>query len=184
MQARHVEPRVMRGLHFRDDVVERQWRRVDDAGVRRTMRQHASGHERARVKTDRAARDEIAPAQRQKIGGAGAGADEMHGHSVLLGADRQRAGDVGRRDARRQQAASRPRADERGGFRDAADAKHRLHARRVGRRGALAGFERVERQKDEIDAKRRRRLMHARLVGLAFERAQRHARKIDAHASA
>ena len=70
----------MRRDEFRDDLVEIHRRRVDDARAGRAMAQQRLGHQRARIETDRTARQQIAPAQRDEIGRAGAGADEMNGH--------------------------------------------------------------------------------------------------------
>ncbi len=70
MQAAHVAGQDVARLHS------------GDLAIWSAMGEHARGHERARIKADRRARDEITPAQRQEIGGAGAGADEMHGHGL------------------------------------------------------------------------------------------------------
>ena len=69
-----------RRLAFGDDRVEIERRGVDNARLRRAMGQHPFRHERARIKTYRAGRDQIAPAQCQKIRSAGSGANEVDGH--------------------------------------------------------------------------------------------------------
>ncbi len=74
----------MGGLELGHDLLEAHGRGVDDAGARGTESEHGRMHERAGIEADRAAREEIAAAQREKVGRAGAGADEMHGHGVTM----------------------------------------------------------------------------------------------------
>src|SRR5258708_40156032 len=71
----------MRGRNLHHDLVERHWRGVDDARAGRAMRENFLWYQRTGVETDRTGRNQIAPAQREQIGRARAGADEMHGHS-------------------------------------------------------------------------------------------------------
>ena len=66
------------------------------------MRQQFARHDRAGVEADRAARHEIAPAQRDEIGRARSGADEMHRHGAASGR-RQRAGGGADHNARHHQ---------------------------------------------------------------------------------
>ena len=181
MQPRHVETGVMRLLHLSDDIVERQRRRVDDARVRRTMRQHAGRHQRAGVKAHRTSRDEIAPAQSEQIGGAGTGADEMHGHELSSSP----------RFARAHAAKASSRAARQDGC-----SRRRRRARRLRRRcrrrtsparaanasppDALRARNCRERQKDEFKPKFARRLVESDFLRLAFERAKSRIAQIDA----
>ena len=56
-------PVAMRRDEFGLDLVERQRRGVDDARARRAMRSSSARHDRAGIEADRAARDQVAPAQ-------------------------------------------------------------------------------------------------------------------------
>src|ERR1700730_16129651 len=80
MQPRDVLVFGMRGHDLRHDVVKRKGRGVDDPRARRAMRKNVLRHKRAGIETDRTGGDEVAPAQGEQVGRAGAGADEMHGH--------------------------------------------------------------------------------------------------------
>eukprot|EP01034_Spumella_vulgaris_P031120 gene31120-38457_t len=84
MQARHVLAGRMRSANLANDLLQRQRRRVDDAGPGRAMRQHALRHQRARVQAHRAGGNQVAPAQGQQVGGAGAGANEVNSHGEVF----------------------------------------------------------------------------------------------------
>ena len=62
------------------DRIQVERRGVDYPGIRRAMRQNRLRHQRARIKADRAACDQVAAPQGQQIGRARAGADKMHCH--------------------------------------------------------------------------------------------------------
>src|SRR5260370_26300949 len=72
----------MGGHQLRLDLVERHRGGVEQTRPSRTMRQQFARHDRARIEADRAARDEIAPAQRDEVGRARSGTDEMHRHGA------------------------------------------------------------------------------------------------------
>jgi hypothetical protein len=80
MQPRHVLPCRMGGDEFGDDGIEIEWRGVDDARAGWTVRQDFFGHQRAGIEADRAAADQVAPAQGQQVWRTGAGAYEVDGH--------------------------------------------------------------------------------------------------------
>jgi hypothetical protein len=82
MQPRHILPGLMGGGHLGDDRVEIERRRVDDARARRAPVEHRLGDQRARKEADRAGCDQVAPAQRDEVGRAGPGADEMDRHAA------------------------------------------------------------------------------------------------------
>ena len=84
MKPRHVLARAMGGHELGHDLIEAHGRGVDDARARGTEGEHVRLHERAGIEADRAAREEVAAAQREEVGGAGAGADEMHGHGFTI----------------------------------------------------------------------------------------------------
>ena len=84
MEARDVEPAVMRLAHMRDDVVQGQWCGVDQPRAERSRGEDRARHERARIETNRAALDQPQCAHRDQVGRTGAGADEMHGHCSSL----------------------------------------------------------------------------------------------------
>ncbi len=71
------------------------------------MLEQGLGHQRPRVEADRAARDQVAAAHRDQVGGARPGADEMHRHRPSPVAMAQVA--RSRCDTRTQQRALRPR---------------------------------------------------------------------------
>ena len=81
VDAGHVLARGVRVRHMSDDLVQVQGGGVDDPGAGRGTGDDRGRHQRAGVETDRACSDQVAPAQGQEIGRAGAGADEMHGHA-------------------------------------------------------------------------------------------------------
>ena len=83
-----------------------QRRGVDDARVRRTKLKQFARHERAGIEADRTARDQVAAAHGDEVGGARPGADEMHGHDAAPPPARRRA----RRSRRRRQGADRQAA--------------------------------------------------------------------------
>ena len=132
------------------------------------MRQHARRHQRARIEADRAARDQVAPAQRDEIGRAGPGADEMHGHGVASVATLgQRAGRRPDRDPRQRPAARparRPPAPPppRRGDAD----QRRPRAANGSRRGCPRARDRACATSDERHAERRGRRRDAGLVAL------------------
>ena len=72
----------MRPHELRFDLIEAHRRGIDDARAGRAVNEKLRRHERAGVETDRTARQQLAPAHRDEIGGAGACADEMHGHGA------------------------------------------------------------------------------------------------------
>ncbi len=84
VQAGDVVSCVVCLLQLGDDLVEREGLRVDDAGVRRGVGEDLRRHERARVEADRRACDEALGAQREQVGGAGPGADEVHRHLTTV----------------------------------------------------------------------------------------------------
>ena len=85
MQPRDVLPACVASTH------SRRSRRDRAARCRRCARQAGNGrarpwHQRAGVEADRTARQQVAPAQGDEVGRAGAGADEMDGHAPRPGA--------------------------------------------------------------------------------------------------
>src|SRR4029079_17220333 len=82
LEARHVEPRRMRGDELGLDLLERERRRVDDACAFWAVGQEFGGHDRAGIKTNGAASDQLAPAHRDEVGRAGTCTDEMHRHGA------------------------------------------------------------------------------------------------------
>src|SRR6058998_468268 len=80
MQARDIEPSSMRLHELRLNLIERHRRGVDNAGAGGAMRQQFRRHDGAGIEADRTARQEIAAAHRDQVGGAGAGADEINRH--------------------------------------------------------------------------------------------------------
>ena len=82
MQPRHVlAPRMGLG-EMGEDGVAIEILGVDPAATRE--RQHLLAHERAGIDADRAGLDEARGAQRQQVGRAGPGADEVDGHAGRL----------------------------------------------------------------------------------------------------
>ena len=81
MQPRDILAALVRLAELRHDRIEIERRGVDDPRARRAMVEQRFRDQRAGVEADRAARDQVAPAQGDEIGRAGSGADEMHGHS-------------------------------------------------------------------------------------------------------
>jgi hypothetical protein len=73
----------MRRDHMRDDLVERERRRVDHPGAFPCVSDHRRRHQRAGIEHDRRAGDEVAAAHCDEIGIAGTGADEVDGHAPL-----------------------------------------------------------------------------------------------------
>src|SRR5262245_24503185 len=64
------------------DRIERERRGVDDARGLRTIGKQLPWHDRAGIEADLAARDQLAPAHGDEVGGARPRADEMHGHGA------------------------------------------------------------------------------------------------------
>src|SRR6185437_17101619 len=87
MKPRHVLAFARRSFDTRDDFIKRHWRRVDSLRARRAMRQQCSRHERSGVEANGRARDQVATAHRDEVGGAGTRSDEMNRH-LKLSADR------------------------------------------------------------------------------------------------
>src|SRR5579871_6174173 len=83
MQARDIVSHRSGSDELGLDLVERQWRGVDDAGVLWAKLKQRARHDRARIEADRTAGDQLAPAHGDEVGGAGTRADEMHGHGAL-----------------------------------------------------------------------------------------------------
>jgi len=81
MEARNVVAGVMRGLDLGDDVVEREWCGVDAARAGRAMLEHRRGDQRACVEADGRRGDQVAAAQGEQVGRAGACTDEVNGHA-------------------------------------------------------------------------------------------------------
>ena len=82
VDAGHVLALRMGGLDLGDDLVERHGGGVDDAGACGRGLHDLLRHQRAGIEADRAGLDELQPAHRDEVGCAGAGADEMDGHSA------------------------------------------------------------------------------------------------------
>src|SRR5262249_2885378 len=82
MQPCHVVSSAVGADKFSLDLVERQRRGIDDARVLRTKAEQLARHDRAGIKADWAARDQLASAHGDEIGRAGTGADEVHGHGA------------------------------------------------------------------------------------------------------
>src|SRR5581483_10484837 len=82
VQSRDIVPVGVRRHVFRLDLVERHRRRVDDARADRAVLQQRTRHDRSRIETDRAARDQVTPAHGDQVGRARPGADEMHRHGA------------------------------------------------------------------------------------------------------
>ena len=68
MQAGDVVARGVRALQLREDLVEVEVLRVDDARVRRGVGEDLGRDDRAGIEADRAARDEPLRAQRERRG--------------------------------------------------------------------------------------------------------------------
>src|SRR6185312_14876317 len=83
MQPRHILARRMGAAEFLDDRFERERRGVDDPRARRTEAEQFLRHQRAGVKADRRAADEVAAAQGDEVRRAGPRADEMDDHRPL-----------------------------------------------------------------------------------------------------
>ena len=71
---------AVRGFDFGDDLVEGERRGIDHPCARRGSGDDLRRHQRSGIETDRAGLDEAQTAQRDEVGGAGPGADEMHRH--------------------------------------------------------------------------------------------------------
>src|SRR5262249_3147902 len=77
---RDIQAGIRSAPAFRDDLVERHRCGVDDADAGRAIVEQRFRHQRAGVEAYRAARDEVAAADGDEVGCAGAGADEVYGH--------------------------------------------------------------------------------------------------------
>lgn len=84
VQAGDVVACRVRAADFRHDRIEVQRRRVDDARSPGAVGQDRLGHQRSGVQADRAGGDQVAAAQGQQVGRAGAGADKVHAHKLTL----------------------------------------------------------------------------------------------------
>src|ERR671922_928089 len=80
MEPRHVLAHFGCAQEFIDDLIERHRCRVDDTRAGRAVSKQSPRHQRSSVKTDGAARDEIAPAHRDEVRCPWPSADEMDGH--------------------------------------------------------------------------------------------------------
>src|SRR5262249_32194297 len=80
LQPRDVMSRRIGSDKLRLDLIERQRRGVDDTRILRAKAQQLAGHDRAGIEADRTTGDELASTQRDEVGCARAGGDEMHGH--------------------------------------------------------------------------------------------------------
>src|SRR5215472_16327630 len=80
MQPRQVEARGVRFNKLRLDFIERQRRRINNAGIAGTLREQFARHDRAGVEADRTTRDQVSPAYRDKVRRTGPRSDEMHRH--------------------------------------------------------------------------------------------------------
>ena len=80
MDARHVLALRMGLGDFGDDLIERHRRGVDDTRAFGCGLDDFFGHQRAGIEADRTILDEPKSAQRDEVGRAGAGADEVNGH--------------------------------------------------------------------------------------------------------
>src|SRR6266702_5997043 len=68
------------------DLVECHGRSVNDSRIVGAMREKLRGDQGAREEAYRAAREQVAAANRDEVGRAGSGTDEVDGHSVSAGA--------------------------------------------------------------------------------------------------
>ena len=84
MHARDVVPGGVGRGHPVDDLVQMQRCRVGDLGGLRRVCQNFLWNQRARIQANRAARDGIAAAKGDQVWRAGAGADEVDGHSSVI----------------------------------------------------------------------------------------------------
>src|SRR5260370_9202178 len=80
LKPRHVLSGGMGRHVFGFDVVGGQRRSVDQASPSRTISQQVRRDDRAGIETDRASPQQVAATDRNKVGGAWAGADEVHAH--------------------------------------------------------------------------------------------------------
>ena len=80
MQPRDVLTLLGGPCHLRDDLVERHRRGIENTRAGRAEVEQRFRHQRSGIETDRARRDQVAAAQRDEIGRAGAGADEVNRH--------------------------------------------------------------------------------------------------------
>src|SRR5262249_51087035 len=83
------------------NLIQRHRRGVYGAHVGRTERQQVGGHDRAGIKANRTASEQITPTHRDKVDRAGAGADKVHGHVGSVAASAQVAGPTAIRAASR-----------------------------------------------------------------------------------
>jgi hypothetical protein len=72
------------GGEFRDDLVEGERGGVDLARAEWAVVEEFVRDERTGVEADRCGGDQVAAADRDQIGGARTGSDEVHGHLVTL----------------------------------------------------------------------------------------------------
>ena len=165
MQPRHVLAGRVRRDKLRLDLVERHRRGVDDARARRAMGEQFLRHDRAGIETDRAARDEVAPAHRDQIGCARPGADEMYGHgaSPLAASAQVAARD---HDAGAEQPRVRAGSGESGCLGDRRHAGQRGDTLRMRQRAPACRFELTLRHQHEREAEFSRGCFDAALAAL------------------
>ena len=82
MKPRDIQPGVCGRDALGDNFIERHGRRIDNAGSGGTKIENRLRHERTRVETNRAARDQITSPNRNQVRSSWSGADEMDGHSL------------------------------------------------------------------------------------------------------
>ena len=80
MKARDIMAGGIRGGDFFHDLVERHARRIHHARAFGAVLKQRLGHEGTRIEANRAGRDQIPPAQRDKVGRARPRTDEMYRH--------------------------------------------------------------------------------------------------------
>src|SRR5690349_16372901 len=80
METGHIPAFLVGRDAFGDNLIERQRRRIDDAGARRAMIQQRRRNERPGVETDRTARDQVAAPHGDEVRRSRPGTDEMDRH--------------------------------------------------------------------------------------------------------
>ena len=82
MHAGHVVTHGVGGFDFGHDVLQRERRGVNHARSGRCGLHDLLRHQRTCIEADWTGLDELQAAHRDEVGCAGAGADEMNGHSA------------------------------------------------------------------------------------------------------
>ena len=82
VDARHVLALRVGGLDLRDDLIQRHGGRIDHACALGCGFHDLLRHKRARIEADGAGLDDLQAPHGDEVGCAGAGADEMDGHSA------------------------------------------------------------------------------------------------------